>query len=236
MERITLTDGRIVHASKDYGPASALLTYPGEQAGLGTDKGVLVCKTPYNIDLVGAAGERVFGCEVKRPTDLIDSWFNRRLHRQLRTLRDVVDIPVLVLRGGLDLRVLMDHFWERNGHQAPSRRRGFNMFIEDLVNIQSQGVYLLPVPTDGYLPEIAALRRALGTNGARAVSGTDQIVRERKPGWLLRRIPGIGPAKSAELLETYGSVMGVFRAALSGGIPGAISGKIVFSLEESDGR
>ena len=58
------------------------------------------------------------------------------------------------------------------------------------------------------------------------------LVRERLPGWLLRRIPGIGPAKSAELITAHDSVLGVFRAAQDGEINGTLGGKITAAWEE----
>lgn len=223
MTRIQITAGRIVHDNRDYGPSNALLIYPGEEKGLGGNAPPPV-QTPHNIDLVAGVGKRVLGCEVKRMRDLVDSWFGRRLHRQLRTLRTTVDLPVLVVRDWSwdEMHTL---FQERNRHQR--RKRGFNEIMEDIINLQSQGVYFFPVAEDGYGGEIAALRRALSGPGTRILAGTDQVERERKPGWILRRINGIGPAKSAELIEKYGTPIDVLIAARNGDVPGAVGKKLI---------
>lgn len=234
MTRISITNNRILHDGRDYGPSSALLCYPGEEKGLGElasvpeamlgRAGTVVCSTPHNIDLVASVGMRVLGCEVKRMPDFVDSWFSRRLHRQLRTLLATVDLPVLVVRD-FSWDELHALFLERNRHQR--RKRGFNEIMEDIVNLQSQGVYWFPVAEDEYRMDIAALRRALAGPGTRILAGTDQAARDRKPGWLLRKIPGIGPAKSAELVKDHGEPTDVLIAARNGDIPGAIGKKLI---------
>lgn len=220
MTRIEITNNRIVHNEQDYG--TALLAYPGEQTGLGPDT-ALVCQTPHNIDLVATVGARVMGCEVKRMPDLVDSWFGRRLHRQLRTLLATVDIPVLVIRD-FSWDVMHELFLERNRYQR--RKRGFNEIMEDIVNLQSQGVYFFPVAEDDYRGDIAALRRALAGSGTRILAGTDQVEHDRRPGWLLRRVPTIGIKKSAELVERYGTPVDVLLAARNGEIPGVVGKKL----------
>ena len=223
MSKITIINNRIVHDGRDYGPAASLLAYPGEEKGLGGDIGSSG-QTPHNIDLVSAVRGRVIGCEVKRMDDLVESWFIRRLHRQLKTLRDTVDIPVLIIRD-FDWEVLHKLFIEKNCFVK--RKREFNEIMEDIVNLQSQGVYFFPVAEEDYGMDIAALRRALASPGTRILAGTDQVVQDRKPGWLLRRIPSIGPAKSAELIEEYGEPTDVLIAARNGDIPGSIGKKLL---------
>ena len=115
MTRIATKAKHILHDGKDYG--SSLLAYPGEDKGLGGDT-AKVCSTPHNIDLLAAVGGSVMGCEVKRMRDFVDSWFGRRLHRQLRTLLAVVDIPVLVVRD-FDWDEMHELFKDRNRHMNP---------------------------------------------------------------------------------------------------------------------
>ncbi len=223
MTRIAIINNRIVHDGRDYGPSTALLAYPGEGEGLGSDTAI-VCSTPHNIDLVGGVGKLVIGCEVKRMDDFVRSWFSRRLHRQLKTLKETVDLRVLVIRD-FDWDELHDLFRVRNRHQR--RKRGFNEIMEDIVNLQSQGVYFFPVAEDGYGEDIAALRRALATPGTRILAGTDQVEHDRKPGWLLRRIPGIGPSTSVKLIAQYGEAIDVLEAARRGDIPGSVGKKLI---------
>ena len=225
-ERVEIIDNQFVCAGKVYGPATAVLAYPGEDEHLGSVDGVIRCKTPHNIDLVLAIGDRVAGLEVKIAADLAGSWRSRRLQRQLRTLRDVVDIPGLVVPGGFDVKKINESL----------RVHKRALFWEDLTSLQTLGVYLLPVPRFGYLPYIYQFRRALTTNGYRALAGDDRVQRERAPGWLLRRIPGIGLQKSHHLIDMYGSVFDVFHAARNGGVSEthgqSVQDKILKALEE----
>ncbi len=223
MTRVSITAGRILHDGRDYGPGTVLLVYPGEEKGLGGDIGPPV-QTPHNIDLVAGVGARVMGCEVKRMDDFVRSWFSRRLHRQLRTLRATVDIPVLVIRD-FNWEELHELFQTRNRHLK--RKRGFNEIMEDIVNLQSQGVYFFPVAEDEYGEDIAALRRALTGPGTRILAGTDRVVRDRKPGWLLRRIKDIGKSKSAQLIADHGTSLDVLIAARDGNIPGVVGKKLI---------
>jgi hypothetical protein len=127
----------------------------------------------------------------------------------MRVLKETVDVPVLVLRGGLD-PVWLDERVE-GGHRRPAG------LWEDLTSLQTQAIYLLPVPLWGYVRYLRMFRNAILTNGARALAGSDlRAPQERQPGWLLRRIPGIGAVKSAALLAEYGSTEKVFKAARSG--------------------
>ena len=175
---------------------------------MGAGKEVVVCATPNNIDLLFAAGEKVVGCEVKRGQDLIQSWQSRRLHRQLRTLIQAVDVAVLVLRD-------LDVAWLAEAVGEQCRRP--DLFWGDWANWQTQGVYILPVPAEEYLPELRVYQAALATNGARVLAGTDRHKEQaRQPGWLLRCIPDIGRVKSAALLARFGSVMAVLSAAERG--------------------
>ena len=94
------------------------------------------------------------------------------------------------------------------------------------------GVYILPISDDDEeaLEEMRYYRKALAGSGARGMQGTDSPKKDRQPGWLLRRIPGIGPKKSEELLLKYGTVHNVFN---SEDIPGALGKRIKTALGES---
>ena len=224
--KVLIRRGKLVYKGKVLGPVDKVYAFPGEQTHLGDSEAVVVCATPERIDLLFAAGERVVGCEVKTPADLVGSYASRRLHRQLHTLRATVDVSCLVVRAEvLDLAPLV----------AELRRP--DEFWEDWVNWQTNGVYILLVPLENYLPQLLLYRKALCTTGERVFKGTDlRAPRERRPGWLLRRIPGIGPKKSAEAIDTFGSTIAVFEAALRGGVSPmlgkAVQEKICKALSE----
>lgn len=238
IDHVEIVDGNFVCAGKVYGPADHVLAYPGEETALVSHlednaeawmhSGVIRCKTPHNIDILLACNDKVMGFEVKLPSDLIDSWWTRRLQRQMRTLRSVVDVPVLVMRAGLDMG--------EYHALAVSRLREPMEFWEDLTSLQTLGVYLLPVPRTGYLPFLFSFRRALATNGYRAVAGDDRVQQERRPGWLLRRIPGIGPQRSQELTTKFGRPWQIFQAAVKGKVAPefgpSVQDKILKALEE----
>ena len=211
MDRITLRGRRLYHGAKLIGPSGVIYAYPGEARGLGEAAlGVVSYATPYNIDLVFVAGERVVGCEVKRCPDLVQSWQTRRLHRQLRVLTQAVDVPVLVIRG-LDVAWLVE--------RVVQTCRKPQEFWGDWVKWQTQGLYILPVPTEAYLPELRVYQAALGTNGRQALAGSDQHKeRSFQPGWLLRVIPGIGEVKSRALIHTFGTSLATLEAAVAGGV------------------
>lgn len=203
MSKVTISGDTLVHDGVVLGPAAGVYTAPGEAAGLLGVEAHLSGRAPHNIDILFAAGEKVVGCEVKTVQDLVDSWRSRRLQRQLRTLQATVDVSVLVIRETLFLNTgaESDRFWE------------------DWVHLQTRGVYILPVPPDSYWFEVGQLRHALSKNSARIFAGTDQRPpREQRPGWLLRRVPGIGPVKSLALLGEFGSTSEVFTAAMSGNV------------------
>lgn len=208
MNKVVIQDGTVLYQGSALGPTSNIYVYPGEQLHLGCESDeVVVCMTPRRIDLVFAAGDRVVGCEVKRVDDLVNSHLTRRLHRQLRTLRETVDIACLLVRGLSDAGI-EDQLY--SAHTADA-------FWGDFVNAQTQGVYILPVPVEGYLPRLQVYRSALATSGLRALAGTDRHDgKERAAGWLLRRIPGIGLRRSSLLTKAFGDTWSVFEAAKRG--------------------
>jgi hypothetical protein len=219
MSRVELKGSALWYREKRLGAASALYCYPGEETHLGTSNGVVVCSTPARIDLLFMAGEKVVGCEVKTIVDLVQSHHSRRLHRQLRTLRETVDVCCLVVRGMVDCP--LSFYAAVQAHLKPEE------FWGDWVNWQTQGVYILPVEMEEYMPQLHLYKRAIATTGLRALAGTDlRPPRERKPGWLLRRIPGIGPDRSQRLINLFGSPIAALHAAEEGAVA-PILGKAV---------
>ena len=204
--KVLIRRGKLVYKGRVLGPVDKVYAFPGEQAHLGRGAEIVVCSTPERIDLLFTAGLRVVGCEVKTGEDLINSYGTRRLHRQLSTLRRTVDVSCLIIRYAFhDLDALVGQL--RRPHE----------FWEDWVNWQTNGVYILHVPLDNYLDRLLLYRKALCTTGERVFKGTDlRAPRERRAGWLLRRIPGLGPKKSAEAIAAFGSTMKTFEAAVRG--------------------
>jgi len=226
MGAVTRKGNSLWYGGKRLGAASALYCYPGEEAHLGTSEGVVVCATPARIDLLFVAGEKVVGCEVKTVGDLVSSHRSRRLHRQLRTLRETTDISALVLRGGLGVHSTVCA-WGALEEEVDAAHPKPDEFWGDWLNWQTQGVYILPVTLECYLPRLLVYKRALATTGSRVLFGTDlRPPRERQPGWLLRRIPGIGPDRSQRLINLYGSSIAALQAALAGDV-GSTLGKAV---------
>ena len=187
----------IVYQGKLLGPSGALYVDHGELPTLTEADGV-IHGTPLRIDYLFVAGNRVVGCEAKRPSDLVGSTFARRLARQMRTLLASVDVACLVLRGGVpDFNEV---------EMLP--------VLRNLVALQALGVILLPVSAaDWAVPAILASYRPLLANESRAaligVAGTDK----RKDANLLRAVKGIGRSKEEVLRAKFGSVQAVFAAS-----------------------
>ena len=224
--KVLIRRGKLVYKGKVLGPVDKVYAFPGEQAHLGLGAEIVVCSTPERIDLLFTAGPRVVGCEVKTATDLRDSYAIRRLHRQLATLKRVVDVSCLVIRAE---RLDIDDM-------ASTLTRPIE-FWEDWLNWQTNGVYILLVPRENYLNWLLTYRKALSTSGERVFKGTDlRAPRERRAGWLLRRIPTIGVVTSARLIAEFKNTWGVLQAARAGKVAPllgpAVERKILAALEE----
>lgn len=221
MNRVTVEQGQFWYKGRSYGSSEDILVYPGEDSRPPVGLSARTITTPENIDILFSVGERVVGCEVKTVDDMINSWKSRRLHRQLLTIRKTCDIGVLIIR---------------LGNISTSQELYTTRLLEDLVNAQTQRVYLYLVPMYGYLSYIGPLRRALSTSGTRIFAGDDRRDTERHPGWLLRRIPGIGAVRSAALIKRFVTTHGVFQAAVKGRLRAefgpAIERAILKALEE----
>jgi len=202
--KIKVVGSLIKHGNKILGPVVNYITDPHEFKSLTTVQGVSHITLPHNIDLVFAAGQKVVTGEFKRPKDLVSSHQTRRLQRQLRNMREVSDVVVLFIRG-------IDHVEIQTAIRATTNRTPtYNpeWFWGDLANIQSQGVYVLPLSDSDKeaVEELRYYRKALAGSGARGMKGTDTPKSDRLPGWPLRRIAGVGPVMSQKLLKEYGSV------------------------------
>jgi len=199
------------------GPTNLLYCDSKELRGVGEAEGVIHCQMPHRLDMVMVGNGVVVGVESKTPQDLLNSFLSRRLKRQFRTLLDVVDLPVLLVRGywptflhtytaGLSGRKIT---WST--YDSPARdSAGFHSLfplLAELTRWQMLGGVVLYGPSVEEPQATAAFllgqRQILGgtRNVLVAVAGRDQprITGEDKFGTLLRRIPGIGEASVQRL-------------------------------------
>lgn len=183
------------------GPREDVYAYPREFPSLRPSDGVHTLSLPGRLDFVFAAGPAVVGGESKRPNDFVASRDSRRLSRQLRLLVEVVDIPVLALRGGV-----------LSFNEASLRDA-----LVDLVGVQCGGVYILPLPDDDraalkLIREYQEVLRPESSRARRAFAGTDERKRDGQGG-LLRTVKGIGPAMERRLRAEIGDTLEVLQEA-----------------------
>ena len=189
-----LRDDGLYHDARRLGPRHALYVDSGELTTLGREQGVAHLAMPAHIDFVFVAGSRIVGCESKRPDDLVSSTHAKRLARQMRVLLREVNVPALVLRGGLPF--------------ADAET------LENLVWLQALGVMLLPTGArDTDVLEALSTYAPILADGSRsalaAVAGTDK----GKPRSVLGAVKGVGPAREALLRTKFGSTRAVFAAS-----------------------
>ncbi len=200
------------------GPASFLYSDSKELPGTNETDGVIHRQMPHRIDIVMAGNSKVAGVESKTPTDLLNSFLSRRLKRQLRTMLDVVDLPVLLVRGQWPAFLHtkgkrgVDIIW--SSYDPPSRdkdsdtrlfRSLFPLFAE-LTRWQMLGGVVLYGPSvdepQATLAFLKSQRSILGgtRNVLVAVAGTDKGKEKKEgPGWFLKSVRGIGGATVEKL-------------------------------------
>jgi len=204
-DRFTVRDGSIYFGSKLLGPSDQIIVDYNELVGVDTVTHVTM---PRRIDGVMAVEGKVVGIESKRPDDLLNSFLSRRLKRQLVTLRETVDLPVLLLRGEIPTLTT----YNAGREKVTWDRAGLTPLFEELARWQMLGAVVLHGPENpaDVPPFLLSMQKVLsgGRNVLVAVAGTDQKPdRERRPGWLLRRIPGIGAKTSVTLHKAAGSTL-----------------------------
>ena len=195
----TVAGNQLLFGGEVLGSTAALYVEPSEFPGLTEKDGVVRRTMPRRVDAVFVVDGKVVGCESKKPQDLVDSTRSRRLHRQMRTLIEIADIPVLLIRGALP--VLDDDALD-------------TMF--NLVCLQRLGVTILPCPVGsrGALKYLLRYRDALSGESRTPLSalrGTD----ERKvdaPQTLLGSIRGVGSQLEAKLMKAFGSQLSTLGA------------------------
>lgn len=203
--RFTLKDNQLLFGNHILGPDSAL--YADANEGLSGD-GVLGSKqTPHRIDYLFISLGRVVGVESKTLNDLISSWIGGRLQRQLRTLFETVDVPVLMLRGVGGLR-------------PHKMLEGFPGLMDDLLKFQMLGTST----TSGYV-HFASRHDTMGAlNNLKKIFDGEKNLRtavsryEKKSASGTKReqalqiaIKGCGPAMAVKL-SRVGSLRDVLNA------------------------
>lgn len=189
---------------------------------------------PHRIDLVMVSEGKVIGAECKRVPDLLSSFESKRLARQFRTLREQVDLPVLIVRGnpfaefeytrrdGRRIKYTLDPIVAGRIYTRMNLEfRSLQPLFEEFTRWQMLGAVVLFAPEDdaAFVPFMLAQRALLGgtRNVLSAIAGTDRTPpKERAPGWLLRRIPSIGRAASVKAHTAVGSTAGVFAGVQLG--------------------
>jgi hypothetical protein len=174
-------------------------------------------RTPGRVDLVFTAGDKVVGLESKKPGDLVTSQACRRLARQIRTLREIVDVPGILLRG-LPGNQGFHEYMFNSSYLGSGSKPGL---WDDLVRYQYLGVVVIPGPMHDlhipdwlvkYKPILADTRNVLS-----ALARTDQTPHKgREPGWLLRSVKGVGPVLQGKLITKYGSSRRALMASDAG--------------------
>lgn len=190
----------LYYDKRQLGPASALYVDSNELKHVKFD-GVVHLHMPKRIDFIFAVDQKVVGVESKLPADLANSVSSKRLSRQIKTLRDEVDVVCLLVRGlpnnyGFD--IVYQKVWN------------------DLVRLQALGVFILPGSQNDeeVVAQLYKYREFLGSgrSALAAIAGTDSTPKEvRRPGWFLRGLRGIGGIKATRLHRRFGST----RAALA---------------------
>ncbi len=207
-----------------FGPTDAFLADHNELTEVGAKDGVLHLTLPKNMDVAFAVKGKVAVGEFKRPHDLVSSQQNRRLQRQVRTMLTLGDIVCVFMRGYVHDDVC--HEVSRMGtlvrHYVPQQ------FWGELANLQTLGVYLLPLSGDDdeALEELEFYRKALGGNAKSAIAGHDQIKKSNAPGAVLKNVQGVGPAMMAKLIEAHGTAGGVVVASKMGNIDKSIPQRV----------
>ena len=199
-----IRDGCMYHDDKLLAKCDALIADSKELSSLTESQGVVHISTPHRIDLLFCAGEKIVGVECKKPEDFINSWQGRRLARQVKTMLAECDVSVIAVKGVLSTA-------------KPYRPVNWERIWMEVVGWQMAGVLVLEVPESdgGVLRYMAGLKQIISSTNpsARALAGSDmRVSRERRPGWLLRRIPTIGPAASNKLMDNFNTVSNVLGA------------------------
>ncbi len=207
----------LYHGAIRLGPTNLLYCDSKELEGVGEAEGVIHRQMPNRVDMVMVGNGVVVGVESKTPQDLLNSYLNRRLKRQCRTLLAVVDLPVLLIRGAWpDFLYTRD----KNGnsvvwstYDSPSRDgprfHSLHPLLAELARWQMLGgMVLFGPPVDRPQSTAAFLlgqRHILGgtRNVLVAVAGRDKtkVRNEDSFGRLLRAIPGIGEATVQRLTK-----------------------------------
>lgn len=164
-------------------------------------------QTPGRLDFVFAAKDKVVGVESKTVQDLISSWIARRLQRQLREMRSMVDVPCLMLRG-LDSYYDMDDYPDIAVDLVKWQLLDGEPFGPGLVLFGPKGDPMKYLTT---VQAVMSGQRNLNT----IVAGSDSTRikgKNKRELSLQRAIPNVGPKTAARLAAEVGNLADVLLA------------------------
>lgn len=146
--------------------------------------------------MVGLVNGRLVGIEIKRTLDLITSWKTNRLAKQVRLMRQIYDVSVLLCIK-LPAVTVSGALWSPSGQY---KRTEMGLW-EDLLSLQMEGVLIVVCSRE----ELAAkhikrvLARAGDTDYIQAVYAPSQPER-------LLHMTGVGVEREGRLIKHFGSV------------------------------
>ena len=223
------------------GPTSALYVDKNELRFMTDEtkaKGIIRLTLPERIDFLFVAGDKVVGCESKKPMDLVSSYAQGRLSRQLRTIGEVCDHTLLVLRGGADIHYLRG-LVDMEQTRMKNKFNPHSMFVDLFVRYPMLGIQVVGVPDlDDDIPFWLNLyRMALmhPEQDIRALARTDQRPSRRyldEKGGYLRHIPGVGKVTAAKLYKAFGSTKAALNAPRKKWLDLKFSKKLVDKRDE----
>jgi len=223
------------------GPTDALYVDQNELRFM-TDEaqaeGLIRRRLPGRVDFVFVAGDKVVGCESKKPVDLVQSHADSRLSRQLRTISEICDRTLLVARGGLDVMYLRS--LSKDEAKRRTRWDPETLMVDLFVRYPMLGIQVVGVPDeDNEIPRFLNLYRSALMNSKgdiRALARTDlrpSRSHMSEPGGYLRHIAGVGKVTAARLHKAFGSTKAALKAPRKKWKELKISDKILDNRDEA---
>jgi len=214
---LTVKNDTLFYNDKALGPAASIyVDYNELTSMLKMPDGVVREQTPHRIDMIFTIGDQVWGCESKKPVDLIQSHAERRLARQIHTILEECGNAIILCRSGLDVgyfNLLME--------AEAAYRTLWNPkdFWQDMcVRFPALGVKVLMVPNDDekVLKAIEMYREVLtgvGAMGAILRDDRDKKIKLNRKGQFLENLKGLGPTMSKKLRRKFKTTRGALNAS-----------------------
>mgnify|MGYP001615743418 FL=1 len=215
MIHYTAKEGTIFKDGEVWGLSSYIYADPHQDLAALVEPKIIEVAPHSRTDYLFVTSEgKVVGVEEKRTGDLVKSWTSHRLQRQLRHLREAVDIPVLALRA--PLFGLLERELLSRGHDP------YDFFL-DLVKWQCLGglIGFLPNDANEAVTALKSWRAGLvGKQSLLSVLAGDDRTKVRVAGLspveaaLVRLRIGVGPITAKKLTGALGQhLTGVLSAS-----------------------